>query len=351
MHLNINGIIKAVNNVSSKNLIFLISQPRAGSTMLQLILSAYPDIATTSEPWIALHPFFALKEHGIDARYNAILAREALKEFLTQSGSDETFYKEQVSHFLNTFYQKAMKHQGKKYFLDKTPRYYLIIDELMETFSDARFIFLVRHPLAVLNSIMKTWVKDDYKRLGLFKDDLLLAPRLIVDACKRYSDRSYVLKYEDFVSNPENVLGKICDYIGVDYSDDMLDYGKRRPDWKFGDPVGIHKSSRPSADSLRSWEKGFESEQLNLLLYSYLEDLGEGLIETMGYDYKDIISNIPRSLDKKTGDLISWADTMKYDHLEYERDLLRKERDAILNSLSWKITAPLRRFFRFIKGL
>ncbi len=86
------------------------------------------------------------------------------------------------------------------------------------------------------------------------------------------------------------------------------------------------------------------------MLYSYLEDLGEDLIETMEYDYKDIISKIPRSLDKKTGNLISWADTMQYDHLKYERDLLRKERDAILNSLSWKITAPLRRFFRFIKG-
>ena len=336
-----------LNNSDGNNLIFLISQPRSGSTMLQLILSGHPDIATTSEPWIALHPFFALKEHGIDARYNARLAREALKEFLTQNRLDETFYNEQVSHFLNAFYQKAMKHQGKKYFLDKTPRYYLIIDELMETFSDASFIFLVRHPVAVLNSIMKTWVKDDYKVLGLFKDDLLLAPRLIVDACKRYSDRSYVLKYEDIVSNPENVLSKICDYLGVDYSNDMLDYGKLRPDWKFGDHVGIHKSSRPSSDSLRSWEKGFESEQLNLLLYSYLEDLGEDLIEIMGYDYKDIISKIQRFLDIKTCDLISWADTMKYDHLKRERDLLRKERDAMLNSLSWKITALLRRFFRF----
>ena len=174
-----------VNNSDGNNLIFLISQPRSGSTMFQLMLSGHPDIATTSEPWIALHPFFALKEHGIDARYNARLAREALKEFLTQTVLNETFYKVQVSHFLNAFYQKAMKHQGKKYFFDKTPRYYLIIVELMETFFDTRFIFLVRHHLAVLNSIMKTWVKDDYKRLGLFKDDLLLSPRFIVDACKK----------------------------------------------------------------------------------------------------------------------------------------------------------------------
>jgi len=318
--------------------------------MLQLILSGYPDIATTSEPWIALHPFFALKEHGIDARYNARLGREALKEFLAQSGLDETFYKEQVSHFLNVFYQKAMKHQGKKYFLDKTPRYYLIIDELMETFSDARFIFLVRHPLAVLNSIMKTWVKDDYKQLGLFKDDLLLAPRLIVDACKRYLDRSYVLKYEDLVSNPETLLKELCQYIGIEYSEGMLYYGDRRPEWKFGDPVGIYTNSRPSVDSLMLWKEEFNTCQLRLVAHSYLEEIGRDLVEELGYRFDEAVSAIPVLDAHETMNLITWFELMEYNQLKAQRDILLAQRADMLNCLSWRITKPLRGLSYLLKN-
>ena len=238
---------------------------------------------------------------------------------------------------------------ASKYFLDKTPRYYLIIDELMETFSDARFIFLVRHPLAVLNSIMKTWVKNDYKRLGLFKDDLLLAPRLIVDACKRYSDRSYVLKYEDLVSNPKNVLGKICDYIGVDYSDDMLDYGKRRPEWKFGDPVGIHTNSRPSMDSLMLWKEGFNTCQLRLVAHSYLEEIGRDLMEELGYRFDEAVSAIPVLDAHETISLITWAELMEYNRLKAQRDILLAQREDMLNCLSWRITKPLRGISNLLK--
>src|SRR3990167_3896480 len=117
-----------------ENLIFLISQPRSGSTLLQLMLSGHPDIATTSEPWIALHPVYSLKNSGIDTVYNSNLALSALRDFLKHNGVDEEFYKEQIASFLMNLYNLAIKHQNKKIFLDKTPRYYHIINEIMDIF-------------------------------------------------------------------------------------------------------------------------------------------------------------------------------------------------------------------------
>ena len=65
-------------------LIFILSQPRSGSTMLQRMLAAHPDIHTTQEPWIALYPLFGLKEPYPDGRFNAkgerILRDAFLKE-------------------------------------------------------------------------------------------------------------------------------------------------------------------------------------------------------------------------------------------------------------------------------
>ena len=54
-----------------ENLIFIISQPRAGSTLLQRILGGHPEIHTAAEPWIMLHPLYALKSKGCSAEYNA----------------------------------------------------------------------------------------------------------------------------------------------------------------------------------------------------------------------------------------------------------------------------------------
>lgn len=56
--------------MTDKNLIFLISLPRSGSTLTQKILGAHSAIYTRSEPWIMLNPLYSLKQEGIDAIYN-----------------------------------------------------------------------------------------------------------------------------------------------------------------------------------------------------------------------------------------------------------------------------------------
>lgn len=66
------------------NLIFLISQPRAGSTLLKRILGGHPEIHTTAEPWIMLHPLYALKSNGLFAEFDSNLAGQGLEDFLMQ---------------------------------------------------------------------------------------------------------------------------------------------------------------------------------------------------------------------------------------------------------------------------
>ena len=51
-----------------QHLIFLISLPRSGSTLLQRIIGGHKDIHTTAEPWLMLHPFHALKAEKIKSQ-------------------------------------------------------------------------------------------------------------------------------------------------------------------------------------------------------------------------------------------------------------------------------------------
>lgn len=59
----------------------------------------------------------------------------------------------------------------------------------------------------------------------------------------------------------------------------MSECSKRIPDWKLGDPTGIHKSTRPFTDYLQSWKQGFESPSLQLMARSYVKELGQDVIE------------------------------------------------------------------------
>ena len=53
------------------DLIFLISQPRSGSTLLQRMLAGHSWIQTSAETWLMLHPAYGLRHQGIQTDYRA----------------------------------------------------------------------------------------------------------------------------------------------------------------------------------------------------------------------------------------------------------------------------------------
>lgn len=395
-------------NISGDNLIFLVSQPRSGSTLLQVLLSGSPDIATSSEPWIALHPVFAMREQGLQSVYDSEIAKNALLDFLNESGAGKDFFNDQVGLFLTSFYWKAIEQQGKNYFLDKTPRYYHIIDELAEIFPTAKFIILFRNPLSVLHSILKTWVKDDFASIINFFEDLWIAPFKLINFVNKHPGKSFYVKYEDLVSNPENVLKGICRFIGIEFTNNMLEYEERLDlSWKFGDKAGLHNATNPVPISINKWKQGFDTPESASFAISYLESLGPEMLSELGYDYNDINDSIQLPPDFRTDKTLSfsevmdiiegvssikdirkaafialaeekklkkhinikqlqwndWIDTLvvntisakfnqfkkeinqfknKMYELRVENNRLQSEINRMLNTLSWKVTAPLR---------
>ena len=167
--------------LQGKNLIFLISQPRAGSTLTQRMLGSHCEIHTVSEPWLMLHPLYALRPEGYEVEYNAEWARNAVQGFVDELPDGKEAYFNGLRRMYSYLYNCAATSSGKRYFLDKTPRYYFIISELYKTFPEARFIILLRNPLAVLCSIINTWTQDDWFKLYLYKQDLLEAPARLIE--------------------------------------------------------------------------------------------------------------------------------------------------------------------------
>jgi len=273
-----------MKNNAGQNLLFLISQPRAGSTLLQRILGGHPDIHTTAEPWIMLHQLYALKHDGYRAEYEPKLARAALEDFLKTLPEGEEAYIKAVRTMSLQLYRSALARSGKKLFLDKTPRYYFIIPELRRVFPEASFIFLLRNPLAVLSSILETWVKNRGQPFAQYAHDLLKAPRLIADALDCMQDRAIIVHYEDLVENPEKETALLCKGLRLAFYPQMIHYGNTPPPkGRLGDDAGIHKHTAPVSDSLDTWPGRLASSPEWDVAQAYLSYLAPDLLSRLGY--------------------------------------------------------------------
>ena len=279
---------------SDNNLIFLVSQPRAGSTMLQRILAAHPLIHTIAEPWIMLHPVYALRSQGHQAEYNAQLAYEALQDFSASLDGGLNHYREGVRRMGLYLYATAVQQAGARYFLDKTPRYHLILPELAQLFSHATFILLMRNPLAVLDSILRLYVKGHWPLLARYQDDLLNAPqRLVAFASSTDDVRKVVVHYEKIVQEPQAEIAELCRRLGLAFNPTMLRYGEfERPAGQMGDPDTVSQFSAPTTARLDAWKNLGRQPQTRHFALQYLESLEADLIGALGYDMEMLRAEI-----------------------------------------------------------
>jgi hypothetical protein len=275
--------------MANENVIFLISQPRAGSTLLQRELGRHSEILTVSEPWLMLYPSYCLRTEGYEAEYNRRLAQNGLKDFLERLPNGEKTYYEGVRRMYGYLYKQALAGTNCRYFLDKTPRYYLVIPEILQSFPDAKYLVLLRNPLAVLCSIINTWTGSVWPLLAKFRSDLLQAPDCLLEGIEILKQQCTVTHYEKLVEDPEHELRRLCTVLDLAYEPDMINYGQDElARWRMGDKGTIYNQSHPVATNAEKWRASLSNPQIWKYAKEYLCYLGCTTIEAMGYSYPEL---------------------------------------------------------------
>ena len=109
----------------------------------------------------------------------------------------------------------------KKWMCEKTPSHVYGIDKIFKLTKNPKIIVSIRDGRDVVASL--------YKR---YNDFNLSVNRWIDDnnewLSSQHKDSFHILKYEDFVKQPESELKKICNYLQEEYDDNMLDYKKEK---------------------------------------------------------------------------------------------------------------------------
>jgi hypothetical protein len=99
----------------------------------------------------------------------------------------------------------------KAIFLEKSPPNLIRSRFLQGLFPEARFVFIVRHPIAVALATQK-WSKTSVTELILH---WYIAHRILLKDL-RVIRKYAVVRYEDFVHSPQKHLNKVCDLFGLD---------------------------------------------------------------------------------------------------------------------------------------
>jgi len=275
-----------------KSPIFIFSLPRSGSTLLQRVLMSHKQIASVAEPWILLPFFYARKENGILTEYTHNTARNAIEDFIKNLPNRENDYNQALKQFILNLYEKQCVN-GEMYFLDKTPRYHLIIPEIAELFPDAKFIFLFRNPIQILSSIIQTWGDGKLRYIYPYFVDFDFGIKNLSTGYLLLKNKSLAINYETFVNNPENTLKSICDYLDIKLNINMLnDFTLRNINGKAGDPSGIKNYNKIEASTLDKWKKTFSNTTRIRIAKNIIKKIDDDILKIQGYSQESIIATL-----------------------------------------------------------
>ncbi|MEO3766260.1 sulfotransferase [Streptomyces sp. B8F3] len=199
--------------------VFLITPVRSGATLLRMLLGGHS----------RLHAPHELHVRRLEVTAGTELAVEAMNELDLQRTDLEHLLWDRVLH-------RELVRSGKDILVEKTPNNAFAYQRIAACWPDARFVFLLRHPA----SIAQSWYEADPS--GRTPDQAALQALHYTRATERARRElpGHVVRYEDLTTDPESVLRSICDFLGIAYEPEMLDYGAREEgelpkglgDWK-----------------------------------------------------------------------------------------------------------------------
>jgi hypothetical protein len=193
--------------------VFLVGSMRSGSTLLRLMLDHHPEVAFDKEFDFAVA---LVSDTGELPSMDSYLEWIKYVRGVDYAVVPSLGYREQVNEFL--WQKKTMS--GEKKYVGATVHVHF--ERLRFLWPHARYIHLVRDPRDVARSVLqKGWAGNIYQASGFWiqAEDCWdsLASHLAID-------QALELHYEDLVTQTETELSRICKFIGVEFTPEMLDY-------------------------------------------------------------------------------------------------------------------------------
>lgn len=298
--------VEAQEQPSDQNLIFILSPPRSGSTLLRVMLAGHSALFSPQELYLA--PFETMG--GYDAYLQGTVLNMglvgAIAEVISRTGS-WNLYRQWVREARPTseIYAFFRERIGDRILVDKSPFFFpplAVLRRLERRYPKARFIHLVRHPVSCIGS----YVQERFH--GIFEETAELDPYDAAEWCwtrvhegigtfagELSSSRFTQVFFEDLAEDPERVMRRLCPALGVDFEPAVLEpYSGHRMvagGFQVGDP-NFTRHGRIVADKSEAWRE--------VVLPRPLQEPTLEVARRLGYDtgtlrQRDLDRSRPRS--------------------------------------------------------
>jgi len=289
--------------------------PRSGSTLLQRMLVTHPEIATGPEPTLLLPMLKLTDADAVAATFDQRFTAAAIEDFLAATGDGRATYDDMVRAAAEVAYCRAAG-EGARFFLDKTPKYHVVVDDLVRIFPDSPAIVLWRNPLAIIASLMATWGGGGgHWNLQHFRLDLFEGLPALVDATARDPERFHAVSYEELVTQPEVTTRGIFEYLGLDPGEAHVDdFGDVDVPGRIQDQnVGSEGFRSVRSDRVDQWRSVLANPIRRAWCRRYLRWLGPDRLAVMGYDL-DVVLDELQSLPRSSRFVLSDMARIPYDY-------------------------------------
>ena len=191
---------------------FVLSTVRSGSTLLRVLLDSHSQIHSPHETHL----------RDIQVELKTKYAERAIKEV--------KLTREELNNVLWDWYlHRELAATGKSVLVNKTPSDVFITEQIRACWPDARFIFLLRHPVAIARSRHALRPQDSEER----NHEMVLRYANALERARDTYD-GHTVRYEDLAADPEAETKKLCAFLGVEWEPGMLDYGQTERRFKAG---------------------------------------------------------------------------------------------------------------------
>ncbi len=215
-------------------IVFILSGPRSGSTLLRVMLAGHS--ALSSPPELHLLPFATMAQRDRELAFSH-LGEGLQRAFMELKGIDARASEALVADLvkqnrsISQVYALLQELAGDRLLVDKSPTYASsreTLERAEELFENAKYIHLVRHPYAAIESFCRLRMdkligSGDANPYQLAESIWANSNQNILDFFEQINpERHHQVRYEELVTEPKKVMAQLCQFLGISFDPSVL---------------------------------------------------------------------------------------------------------------------------------
>ncbi len=276
-----------------KSVDFIAGMSRSGTTLLLSILSTNKQILCIPEIPISVYSYSRYKNKTNFTYEDATIWLRLKSKInpIRQIGIDETIlktfiiqaknYNEQIlSVYSSIEFPDSKNTQNWTKIIDKDHIHTFQTKLLNKIFPKAKYILLVRNPLAYVNSCIEHADNKNLTKSAVYYADVwnAYANEILNLLTSPQKERYLLVSYEDLVSQPIFTLETICRHLNLEFNPEMLDFTKSKfnalKENESLTPVQIERKTNKfealqqtiNSNRIQSWEGKFSSHEQDAII-------------------------------------------------------------------------------------